>query len=100
MTIPVIAGESSAEEVAEREYTVRLYFAESSETQPGTRVFDLVIQGQAVAEDFDVIDEAGGAKRSVVAEFGGIRALRDIEINLLPKQGVPLICGVELVVEE
>ncbi|HPO13944.1 MAG TPA: PQQ-binding-like beta-propeller repeat protein [Candidatus Hydrogenedentes bacterium] len=82
-------------------YTVRLFFAEPGEAEPGQRIFDVSLQGRAVLKDFDPAAEAGGAMRVVEKEFTDV-AIRDaLEITLNPKSGADtLLCGVEMVAKE
>ncbi|MDY0167903.1 MAG: PQQ-binding-like beta-propeller repeat protein [Thermoguttaceae bacterium] len=81
-------------------YTVRLHFAEPSETvQPGERVFRVAIQGKTVLERFDILAEAGGARRAVVKEFPGIPADETLTVQLQPLSPAslkPVLCGVEV----
>ncbi|MEM9782127.1 MAG: malectin domain-containing carbohydrate-binding protein, partial [Pseudomonadota bacterium] len=48
--IPVEAGQ----------YQIELYFAEIFLSTPGSRVFDVLVEGQTVLDDFDVLAETGG----------------------------------------
>ncbi len=49
-SIPVAAGN----------YTVELYFAEIFQTAPATRVFDVLVEGQLVLDNFDILTQNGG----------------------------------------
>jgi arabinoxylan arabinofuranohydrolase len=51
------------------EYRVRLVFAETSETEYGSRRFDVDINGRRVLGDFDILLAASGANRAVMREF-------------------------------
>ncbi len=96
-----------------RPYTVRLYFAEIEECEPGQRVFNVSLQGRTVLENFDIAREAGGANRTVVREFKGINVKDDLKVALcvagiLPapeggtrstRQAEPLLCGIEIIAE-
>jgi hypothetical protein len=42
------------------EYTVELYFAEIFQSNPGTRVFDVSVEGQLVLDDFDILAQTNG----------------------------------------
>ncbi len=88
------------------EYTVRLYFADFDNTQTGKRTFDIKLQGQVVLDDFDIVRDAAGSCKAVVRQFRGIAVSRDLEIELVAqdeklssKNGVPVLCGVELLRE-
>jgi len=83
-------------------YTVRLYFAETSECQIGQRVFDIALQGKPVLEAFDIVKEAGQANHTVVKEFKGINVKDDLKITLAPTTAAsaePLLCGIEIIAE-
>ncbi len=41
-------------------YSVELHFAEIFQTEPGARVFDVMVEGQLVLDDFDILAETGG----------------------------------------
>ncbi len=95
---------SKADEPAE--YTVRLYFADFDNEQAGKRTFDIKLQGQVVLDDFDIVREAAGSCKAVVRQFRGIAVSRDLEIELVTqdkklssKNGVPVLCGVEVLRE-
>ena len=95
MTVALAPG---AEE--ERAYTVRLYFAELRDLEPGQRVFSVWLQGTEVLSDFDIAATAGGARRTVVREFGGVRVRDALTVGLAPTDGspvqAPLLCGLEM----
>jgi len=85
-------------------YTVRLYFAELRAAPPGQRLFDVALQGQTVLKSFDICEAAGGVNRSIVREFTGVAVKDSLTIQLTPSSGatirLPLLCGVEAVMEE
>ncbi|MFQ6130728.1 MAG: PQQ-binding-like beta-propeller repeat protein [Armatimonadota bacterium] len=64
-------------------YTVRLGFADTDNSRPGQRTFDIKLQDRLVAEDFDIVG-AGGAGAAVVREFPGIEVHDNLTIELLP----------------
>ena len=88
-----------------RSLTVRLHFAELESVTPGTRVFDILLQGKVVLKDFDIVKEAGGPRRAVVKEFRGIDASEALAVMLTPEADevtdmtVPILSGVEVAVE-
>jgi outer membrane protein assembly factor BamB len=85
-----------------RAYTVRLYFSEPEDLKPGARTFDISLQGKRVAENFDIIKEAGGSNRSVIREFKSIQAAAELRIRLHASEGSirpPILCGVEVIAE-
>ncbi len=57
-------------EVPSGDYDVKLYFAEIFHDNAGRRVFDVILEGQTVLDNFDIFVAAGGEKlRSVVRSF-------------------------------
>ena len=52
-------------------------------------------------EGFDIIQEAGGPRRAVVGEFGGVNVGQGLTINLAAggndAGNGPVLCGVEVV---
>jgi outer membrane protein assembly factor BamB len=80
-----------------RSFTVMLCFAEPDDLEPGDRVFDVALQGKTVLSDLDVVKEAGGPNRVLSKTFRGVSAGDDLTIQLSPKTGRTLLCGVEIV---
>lgn len=84
-------------------YTVRLHFAEPDDVEPGERVFDITLEGQPVAGNFDIAAAAGGVRRAIVKEFRDVRVEGDLDLELKPaaeaKLREPILCGVELIAE-
>ncbi len=78
-------------------HTVKLYFAEGEEMAPGERVFDILIQDQPVETDFDVAKLAGGSRNTIVREYANVMLVDELSITLKPKQGEPVISGVEII---
>ena len=83
-----------------RKYTVRLYFAETKETDRGRRVFDVALQGRTVLKGFDIARQAGGPGRAVVKEFKGVHVKDILRVTLDSQQGKTLLCGLEAVAEQ
>ncbi len=79
-------------------YQVRLHFAEiySGASQVGQRVFDVLIEGQVVLDDFDMIADSG-FQTAIVKEFGV--TLTDGTLNIQLVHGVenPKISGIEII---
>ncbi len=82
-----------------RMYRVKLIFAEPDDLQPGERIFDVLIQGRKVLEDLDIASEAGGPRRVLSKEFSGIRVKDKLEIQFFAKTNIPVISGVEIVMD-
>jgi hypothetical protein len=87
-----------------RTYTVRLFFCEPANVEPGQRVFSVAIQGKPVLTDFDIVKEARGRLRSVIKAFKGIIVEDELAITLTPSDNAklrePILCGVEATIEE
>ena len=77
-------------------YIVKVHLAELDESQAGKRIFDIKLQGEVVAEDIDVVKEAGAAKHALVYTFAGIDVERKLDIELIAKSGQPIISAVEV----
>ena len=84
-------------------YRVRLALADLENSAPGKRVFDVKLQGKVVAENLDVVAEAGGPGRALIKEFAGIPVAEKLQIELVPKaskpapEQAPILQGVEIV---
>ena len=80
-------------------YRVRLHFAElAPQTEPGQRVFDVLIDGEKIVSGLDIAERAGGTFRGVVEECV-VRADGDLTIELRSvgdSQLPPMINGIEL----
>jgi len=59
-------------------YTVRMGFTPLPEDNPGSRVFDIKLQGKVVSPKFDVLKITGGSGKVTIQEFEGV----DVEGNL------------------
>jgi hypothetical protein len=81
-----------------RRYTVKLHFAEIGQTAPGSRVFDVALQGKTVLKGFDV-SAAGGVRQSIVKEFKGVEIRDDLVVDLAASAGKPILCGLEMIQE-
>lgn len=84
---------------AEKRYTVRLHFAEPERIEAGKRVFDIVVEGETIFEDFDIVKETGGANIGVVKEFTALSSSGNVDISLKPKANSleTVVCGIEIV---
>ena len=104
LDVPLIPGRPGDKEQDHtmRRYTVRLHFLEPEAIGTGQRVFDVILQGEVVMSDFDIIDRTGEPKRAMVTEHGGVLAGDTLSIRLRPVESSrrpPLLCGIELVEE-
>ena len=80
-------------------YTMRLHFAELENDEPGQRVFDVKLGDKVVLEDFDIFAEAVGKNEALVKEFKSVSAMDKLALELVPKSGIPIICGMEIIAE-
>jgi len=89
---------------AAADYTVRLHFAESEELAPGQRVFDVLLQGDPILKDFDIVQATGAPRRALVKEFAGVRVAGELTIGLRRSKETsgrkPILCAIEAVREE
>jgi glutathione synthetase len=76
-------------------FTVRLVFLEPVH-EAGGRVFDVLLQGREVLKGFDVAREAGGPLRSVVKEFKGVEAAKELRLEFT---GDAVLSGGEVIAE-
>jgi len=91
----------------EATYEVSLHFSDPDNGAPDKRVFDVLIEGRKVLEDFDISAQVGGPNRALVRTFAGI-AVDDGKLTLefvptRPKAGdaaaLPILCGIKAVQE-
>ena len=68
-------------------YTVRLGFSAPLTDRPGSRVFDVKIQGDTKLSRFDIMGTAGRARKAVIEEFEGIEARDLLLVELVPRAG-------------
>jgi hypothetical protein len=84
---------------AAAKYTVKLYFAEPRDAKAGERVFGVKLQGKEVLANFDIVAEAGGARKALVKEVSGVVVKDSLEIVMSPTETAkikqPLLCGFE-----
>lgn len=90
---------SNEENVPEKLYTIKLYFSEPENKKPGERVFDISIQNSKVIDKFDVVNEAGRKDKEVIKSFPGIKAGKNLKIDLIPIKGNTILSGIELIQE-
>jgi hypothetical protein len=66
-------------------YDVELHFAEVYYNQAGVRVFDIKIEGQVVADNFDIWAAAGGKNRAVTRTFQVTVSDGRLDIDVVPE---------------
>ncbi len=82
------------------EYTVKLCFAELESCDAGRRSFDIKLQGDLVAENVDIIKEAGNPGVAIVKEFTGVDVSKALLVELVPRNAeadeasLPRLCGI------
>ena len=87
-------------------YTVRLAFRPQATDKIGRRCFDIKLQGQTVARDFDVAAVAAGADRAVVRQFTNVAVRDNLLVEFVPhgaataKDQVPLVNAIEVIRQE
>jgi hypothetical protein len=82
-------------------YTVRLGFSEPLHDTAGRRVFDIKLQGEVVAADFDVLAAAGGKNTVIVKEFRDVPVESTLLLELVAKspggeESLPLLNSIEI----
>jgi hypothetical protein len=77
-------------------YTVKLKFAEIWFDKPGSRVFDVAINGLTVLKNFDVTAAAGGPRRAIDTEFRVGPVDNQIRIEFRPVVGDAKISAIEI----
>lgn len=83
------------------DFTVRLYFAEPDEIKAGQRVFDVALNGNKVLSGFDVVKEAGKARKGVMKEFKGVLCKGSVKVDFTSNSKLPaILSGIEIVRED
>jgi hypothetical protein len=57
----------------DKNYTVRLHFAETFDSGAGERIENVAVNGATVLPHFDILTAAGGTNKAIVKSFAGIR---------------------------
>jgi hypothetical protein len=70
------------------DYDVTLYFTDVENSTAGKRVFDVKLQGRTVAENLDIVAEAGGGNRALVRRIAGVNVADKLSIELVAKSAV------------
>ncbi|MBA4388654.1 MAG: hypothetical protein C0404_11785 [Verrucomicrobia bacterium] len=94
---PVYLGAARGLGAMPKLHNVRLYFAETEGANAGERVFDVKMQGQTVLANFDVAAAAGGQNRQVFRDFADVSIKDNLDLEFVPKIGVPIVSGAEIV---
>ena len=96
--VPLFIGKSK-EAIANRSFTIRLFFMSENDAATGADIFDVNVQGKNVMNDFDVAKAAGEKEKMIVKEFRGVLAGRELLVAFASKKGKASICGLEIVAE-
>jgi outer membrane protein assembly factor BamB len=64
-------------------YTVRMGFTPLPEDKPGSRIFDIKLQGKVVSPKFDVLKITGGSGKVTIQEFEGVDVEENLSIELV-----------------
>lgn len=81
-------------------YTVRLYFAETSELRPGDRLQNIFLNGEMVLNDFDILADAKQPMTGIVRQVDGVMIDDTFTMRLQSTIGKSLISGLELIRDE
>jgi hypothetical protein len=80
-----------------RRYNVRLHFAEPEQLRPGQRMFTVLLEGQPVLKELDIVKAAGGPHKPLVRELHNLEVQGALDITFTASKGEPLLCGVEII---
>ncbi|MEZ5944476.1 MAG: PQQ-binding-like beta-propeller repeat protein [Planctomycetaceae bacterium] len=95
LTLPLL-GEGDAP----AKYTLKLHFADGRPTGTEPSTFDVLLNGNVVAENVTLAPGAENASISTsVQEFTGVDVTKDVQIKLNPKSGTPILNAVEAIRE-
>lgn len=84
-------------EKQKREFRVELLFAETDQVETGGRVFDVVLQGETVLANFDIMGATGQHNRACVRTIHDVHATDKIVLQLAPVAGkMPRLCGLAI----
>ena len=86
-------------------YSVRLCCSELGDVTAGQRQFDIKLQGKVVAQNVDVVKEAGGRGKALVRTFQGVKVTDNLAVELVPRSKgkalheVPILSALEVQIE-
>ncbi len=86
--------------VAPSRYDVRLHFAVSPIASDGPRVFDVFIQDQLVASDVTLDPYGSADARTTERLIEDLPLTGKLRLRFVPKQGKPILSGIELIKKE
>ncbi len=82
-------GRETPRPARERRFRVTLHFVEIDDVTPGERVFDILLQGERVAGDVDIVALAGGRDRALTLQFDDVPASESMTLELRPRDAAP-----------
>ena len=77
-------------------YAVRLHFAELGVARVGQRRFKVLIEGQTVMPNFDILAAAGGKNRATVQTFENVEVRGGLQIQGVALVGTAQFNGIEV----
>ena len=80
-------------------YTLRLHFAEPTTIGPGQRTFNILLNGNLFASNFDIVANSGGQGVAVVVETGNAitDANGNLAISFASVNGFAIVNGIEVI---
>jgi len=86
----------------ERNYTVRLHFAEPERAGKGDRVFNVTVQGKQRLNNIDIIAETGASRSPLVREIRDVASTGELLIAFAPtgrSAKPPVVSGIEIIAQ-
>ncbi|UZR93210.1 malectin domain-containing carbohydrate-binding protein [Chondrinema litorale] len=81
--------------VNQGEYSIHLHFADWHYNNPGDRIMDILLEGEIVLDDFDIIEEVGKSA-VVIRSFDKVIKDGSLELEIRNISGYSKISGVEI----
>jgi hypothetical protein len=79
--------------------TIRLYFIEPDNLNPGQRLFDVAIQGKTVLKNLDIAGKSNGHMKALVEEFKSIRVPGTLDVTFTSRKNQPMLSGIEVIAD-
>ena len=81
-------------------YTIKLHYAEPTFTAAGLRVFDVAIEGNTVATNFDIYATAGATNQALVMTYSGqVLSDGELTIEFTDVTDLAIVSGIEIIDE-
>ena len=77
-------------------YSVDLKFAETTATQAGQRVFNVLINNQSALTNFDIFASAGGANIALDKQYNVAVSNGELEIELVSVTGAAIMSAIQI----